>query len=258
MSVLRPGVTPGIAAALGWEGSDISYVSKFGLNSDVDATAAAEDIWQAGGLYTGFPTGAAETVDVVSTSASDTAAGTGMRTLMLSGLDANYVERTEAVTLNGLTAVTTSSTWTRVNHAWGLTAGSGGTNAGDVTIKHHTTTTNVFVQMTAGVGSAQACAYTVPAGKQAAIAGYRASVSNNGGAGTAARVQVGLWIRPFGAMWYRLRSLWIQNTSGLGDVALPGALVLPAKTDIVARAESGASADNLSVTASFDLFLVKA
>lgn len=65
----------------------LSLVLKFGRNPDVD-TGASEDIWNGGGLYTGFPTtGSAEPLGVASSSANDTAAGTGAITASANNLD---------------------------------------------------------------------------------------------------------------------------------------------------------------------------
>ena len=72
-------------------------------------------------------------------------------------------------------------------------------------------------------------------------------------------MQIGVYSRVFGSsLWRRNRSLWVAAGQALSHVELGGALILAEKTDIVLRAEAGASADNLAVTASMDLFLVKA
>lgn len=257
MTVYRSGLTPGVLAALG-QAPGIQYVSKFGYNLDVDATAAAEDIWGGGGLYTGFPTGAAETVQVFSSDASDAAAGTGLRTIMLSGLDANYAQQTEMITLNGVTPVTSAKTWTRVNRCPGQSAGSGGTNAGIITVRHSSTTANVFAQIAAGAGQTQISGFTVPAGYTACLSGYRVSVSNATNPGTAARVQVSVRARAFGTGLFRMnRTLWAAAGIGVTHVELEGGIVFAEKTDVVLRCEPGASADNLSVTGSYDLFMIR-
>ena len=55
----------------------ISELSKFGRNSEIDTATDPEDIWNGGGLYTGFPDGAAETIDVFSSSILDDDGNTG-------------------------------------------------------------------------------------------------------------------------------------------------------------------------------------
>ena len=77
---------------------------------------------------------AAAKVDIISSSAADTAAGTGARTLRLVGLDASYKLQTEDIALNGQTAVTSVLSYLRLLGAENQTVGSGGVNAGDIHI----------------------------------------------------------------------------------------------------------------------------
>lgn len=64
-------------------------VTALGNNPDVD-TAAAEEVWAAGGLYP-WLTGATA-LEIVSDSANDASAGTGAHTVVINGLDINYAE----------------------------------------------------------------------------------------------------------------------------------------------------------------------
>jgi len=63
-----------------------------------------EDIWDVGGTLI-YPT-AGETWEIVSDSADDAAAGTGVRTVDMTYLDDALVEQTETLTMNGTTPVT--------------------------------------------------------------------------------------------------------------------------------------------------------
>lgn len=85
----------------------------------------------------------AATVDIASTDANDTSAGTGLRTLTIDGLDSSGNEQTETITLNGQTEVTSANTYTAINGFIGLTAGSGNTSAGDIWIGNGTFTAGV-------------------------------------------------------------------------------------------------------------------
>ena len=73
------------------------HVIKFGTNDDVDGSL--ETIWDAGGLYTYLTTAAA--VTVTSTDTDDSASGTGARTITVEGLDANYNQVSETLTVGG-------------------------------------------------------------------------------------------------------------------------------------------------------------
>jgi ribulose 1,5-bisphosphate carboxylase large subunit-like protein len=148
-----------------------------GVNEDVDA--GTEDVTELGATYTGmpvFPTQAGEALNIVSSSAADAAAGTGQRTIKIVGLDANGASQEETVTLNVTTPVVTSSTWTRVHRVFGVTAGSGGTNAGAITVKHNVTTANVFAVMKAGRSQSMLGVYTVPAGRTARVVSWGGQV----------------------------------------------------------------------------------
>ena len=50
-------------------------------------------------------------VSMASTNANDTSAGTGLRTVLLSGLDSNGNAQTETISLNGTTAVASVNTY---------------------------------------------------------------------------------------------------------------------------------------------------
>jgi hypothetical protein len=234
----------------------VGYNSVYGYNPDVDATADPEDVWNGGGLYTGFPE-ETETLTVVSSSASDTANGTGARTVRLYGRNASGASQTELVTLNGTTPVETSRTWSRMSFARVRSAGTGTTNIGELTIRHSSTTDNIFAVMPAGVSRTNIAAYTVPIDRRAAFIAYRASVSNNSGAGTAARVRVSVMTREPGTnVWEQRRSIWATNVAGVSEVKLDGAVMLAPGTDIVMRCLPGASSNNLALTGSFAVFTV--
>lgn len=72
---------------------------------------------------------------MLSDSVNDTAAGTGARTVFISGLDSNYDVISETVTLNGTSAVQTVRSYLRVNSFLIMSAGSGKTNAGSITLR---------------------------------------------------------------------------------------------------------------------------
>ena len=149
---LVPGVTRAVA---------------LGVNEDVDTGTLPEDIWAVGGLYP-WPT-AATLLSIVSTNANDTAAGTGARTIFISGLDSLYNAQTETITMNGLTPVISTKQFLRVNTAFILSAGSSKINAGDIDVKNNTIITDILARVVAGKGASRTSNYTVPAGFTLAI-----------------------------------------------------------------------------------------
>jgi len=121
-------------------------VNIFGFNRTI--STAYETIWNDGGTYA-YP-GSAVQMSAVSASASDTMA------VLISGLDDEYNALAEIITMNGTSAVTTANSFYRINSAVILA----GSNVGDITISNDGTT---YAFIEAGVGTTQACVYTVPA-----------------------------------------------------------------------------------------------
>jgi len=131
---------------------DTSPLNVFGYNQTIGT--AFETVWDDGGSYV-YPTSAL-IMNVVSTSASDT------MDLFIDGLDINYNQITETVTLTGTSAVTTTTAFYRINRATILS----GSNVGNISISNGGTN---YAFIGAGIGSTQACIYTVPAGHSAYI-----------------------------------------------------------------------------------------
>lgn len=216
---------------------------KFGFNADVDA--AEETIWDGGGLYS-YPASALA-MTIVSSSASDAAAGTGARTVTVVGLNASYVEIAQTITLNGTTAVNIPTALLRVYRAFVVTAGSGNTAAGTLTIANAGTT---YAQITLGDNQTLMAVYTVPAGYTLYL------TSSNISAGTANANQyltARLVQRPFGGVFRDISKLTLHDgTASFDGFIVP--LRFPEKTDIEIRAIG--SGTNNSVGGVFSGYLV--
>ncbi len=104
----------------------------FGFNGAVGT--AWEDIHPNGGNITWLTT--AGTVEVLSSDAADTSAGLGVRSVELHGLSASGVDQDEIIVMNGVTPVTSSKTYIRVNKLHSETCGTyGGSHQGDITCR---------------------------------------------------------------------------------------------------------------------------
>jgi len=103
-----------------------------GENPDIDNNTVPETLWELGGTYV-FPT-AASTATIVSSNTNDTSNGTGARLVFIEGLDSNWNEVSEVLTLNGTNSVTGTVSFFRVNNARVVFSGSGQVNAGNITI----------------------------------------------------------------------------------------------------------------------------
>lgn len=142
-----------------------SQLSIRGLVQDISASTAAGAVWALGGEYP-WPA-AAVSLEFLSSSASDTSAGTGARTVLIQGLDASWVQQTSIISTNGVTPVVVPNTWLRVNLMVVLTAGSAGRNVGTLRARvagGGTTLRVVQLFHNRGMGISTDGIYTVPAG----------------------------------------------------------------------------------------------
>jgi hypothetical protein len=116
-------------------GKDIVIINGYNEGCSADFEA----VWPTGGLYS-WPT-TATTMEALSTSANDTAAGSGARTVKITGLDSSFSKIEETVSLNGTSAVATTSSFIRVNRCEVITSGAyattheTGTQEGDITVR---------------------------------------------------------------------------------------------------------------------------
>lgn len=145
---------------------------------------------------------AGSTIAVASAEAEDKSDGTGARTVAISGLDGDGNEQTFNATMNGQTKVQVSGTWNIVHTVQVLTAGSGGENAGIISIGLNADTftsgvpTTLHACMEATWNLSRLGWYQIPTGKT----GYITSVVIFCGAGKVGEIRLlqqanatGLW-----------------------------------------------------------------
>jgi hypothetical protein len=221
-----------------------SALLKFGRNPDIDQTVE-ETVWEGGGVYP-FPA-TAVSLEVVSSDADDTAAGTGARTITLIGQDSNNNEKTATITLNGVGAVAIPGTWLRVYRCSVTTAGTSAVNEGTLTIRDAGGGTTRLV-VGANNGQTLMAVYTVPSGKTAYMLSYYAS-SN---ALTASYVDIKLITRTSAGV-INLKHQQAES-SGLFKYMFSIPFAIPEKNDIYINAVS--SANNTDVCAGFDILLI--
>ncbi len=229
---------------------------KFGRNADLDTGTIPEDVWHGGGIYTGQPENyTPETVTVVSDSTDDAAAGTGARTVRIIGLKTDTSEEYESedFTLNGTTPVTSSNSWWRINRAYVLTAGSGGKNAGIISVIPSTTTANVMVRLPATFNQSHIAALTVPHGKILLIKRLRAAITRASGAAGSATLS--LRVREPGGVYRSLRVYEMQTGATVSEKELGGIMMI-AGTDIKFTVDD-VSDNNTVVDASFEWIEVR-
>jgi len=120
-------------------------------------------------VYPSVPT----TMTFSSSSVNDTEAGTGMRTMAILGLAADYGLTIELVTLDGQNAGNSAVQWLRLLRLFGVGVGSSGENEGTVYLGTGTVTAGVPATTYALIdplkGESLMAVDTVPAGKRLII-----------------------------------------------------------------------------------------
>jgi len=226
-----------------------SVVTIAGYNSDVDQSW--EMITPVGNLS--YPAAALQ-MKVSSADADDTSAGTGARTVLITGLDADYAVISETVTMNGQTAVTTTNSFLRVNSMLVTTAGTSLANEGVIYIGTGTVTSGVpatiYNVIAAGFNNATSSQYTIPAG----YTGYLA-VARIGLAQDAGTTLITARTRFVGTNGIALTGPVIVTNNGISTIDFPYPIAIAEKTRIQGEAIGGA--DNNEAAGFFELVLIK-
>lgn len=224
----------------------IATANKFGRNPDIDLNET-EDIIGSGGIF--VPPVTASVVNFASSSTADTSGGTGAQTISVNGLTTNFVEVTEILTLNGQSNVATVNGFWIIHRVIVLTAGTGGTNAGDITGTSTASGTPVMIKVLTGAAQSQFCIYQVPLGKRLLITHIGAPVSSS------ATVDVGLYEKPFGGVYNLKRNFTLSGAgSSSFDLRFDPYLSYPAKSTLAVKAKS--YANNADVSAQWGAYLV--
>lgn len=227
----------------------VTHVTKFGRNPDIGG--APETIWMHGGIYTYLTT--ASTLFIHSAVTSDSAAGTGARTVTIQGLDANFNFIEETVTVNS--DVATTASFLRVYRAFIATAGSSTTNEGTLIIS---TLVNgggtvladigvIGLGTTYGLGQSQLGIYTIPAGKTGYLTQWNIGIGGYNDSATATLLTREL----DGDAPFRSRDIMdVPGGHHTRKYTVP--IALPEKTDVEVRAIAS-TGTNVSTT--FDIIL---
>ena len=216
-------------------------VYKFGNNDAVGTTQ--ESIWNEGGLYPWAAVDAAAgQVTISSTSANDTSAGTGARTATIYGLDLSGVDQNETLTMNGQTAVTSVSSYSRIFRIIINTAGTGLKNAGIVRVGTGTVAGGVpavvWARVSIGDNQTLQTVWTVPTGKTFYMVGAEISISGTkGGEGR-------IYARPLGEL-FQIKDIF-HLAGGLETHKYDLPRKFESGTDIDFRATAGANSTDYS------------
>ncbi len=220
-------------------------MQKFGLNETVGASF--ETVWTGAVDYVYIST--ATKLNITSSSTDDDASGTGALTVEIFGLDTDYVEASETITLDGRTNVETANTYIRIYRMIVKTAGSGGKNAGIIYAGTGTNTdgvpANEFARIEIGLNQTLMALFTIPANRTGYIVEIFVSTA------IANKVaQVALFIRPFGEVFQIKQTYHIIAGAVTRMLALP--IQVEEKSDIEIKGITTGGGG--AISASFDLY----
>lgn len=232
---------------------NIKSIAKFGANPAVSAGGGYEDVWEGGGLYP-FPTSAG-VLAVVSASAEDAVGGTGTPQVRIEGLDANYDELSETVTLTGTTPVNTTGAFLRVNRMFILgTPGTNGTNVGLITATHGVA--GVVGRVGANEGQTLQAVYTVPRGYNGFLQAYHVHIEGGANAVIDAEIYRRVNLGTFAGGWRNARIGTATTDVPYEDNIANAGSTVTGGDDIRATVEA-VSGTNIAITAHFEIVLFK-
>jgi len=226
----QPSLNTGMAIALG-EFRDTTSIDKFGLNSSVGSSY--ETIWDAGSVYE-YPSSAVAMTVTSASGASDNGV-----VVTIIGLDGDYAEVEQSVTLGGLGVATTTQTFIRVFRAF---VSNGQEATGVLDIDNGGT---VYAQIQPEFQQTMMAVYTIPAGKT----GYL--VSGNISSTKDKDITAKLMMRELGGVLRTKGLVLTPGTPFQRTWSIPQ--TIPEKTDIEIRAKAGATGP---VAAGFEIVLV--
>lgn len=216
-----------------------SFIHKFGAVPSM-ATNTTGTVWDKNDtVYPWASWATAGIINVDSSSASDI-----NKSITVVGLDANYNQISETITLTTQTNNNSSNSFIRIFRAF---ISDGETNVGQISVQRDTTDVAII---TAGYGQTLMAVYTVPAGYTGYL--YKGTCSAQSGAdGTG-----NMFVRYFGQSSFRIgHSFEVSGAGGqyMYDFSFP--IPIPEKSDIDVRITT--RSNNGRYTAAFDLLLVQ-
>ena len=199
-------------------------VRRYGHN--LACAAAEETIWCMSNLYT-YLTSAEQLKISSSVTGTDNPASTGAWTIFIRGLDANYRVISETITLENPGPVTTIQSFLRVFMVKVMTAGTGGKNAGNISVNDNADAVTLgYIPI--GENQSHAAIWTVPAGQRFIW------LSRQGGEIAAKVSHVLFYIREYGSVFQLKRDVVVKDSHFYTHLAMPWSI--PEKADIEVRA----------------------
>ena len=161
-----------MANDLAWDvarGLTTAQIGWIGGNYNLNIADGKIDLWEGGGIYP-FAMGAKSLV-VSSTSSADIPGGSGAWMVRVMGVGTDWKRKEVDILINGTNNVSltdgVSDQWLRVNYVLVLLVGSGGTNAGQITVRDTANPSVVYALVKPGMARSFNLVFSVPKGYRA-------------------------------------------------------------------------------------------
>jgi hypothetical protein len=212
-----------------------------GHNTSVSTTE--ETIWSEGGKYQFITAG--ETIQIVSSDAADDKdSGNGIRAIQIIGLDDSHNPVVEVINLEGLTPVTTTNTFRRVNKVVATSVGTTGEAVGNITTQFTTSTTVHPFHIPIGETSSQGAHYTVPNGKTAIFT----FIQLGNGTLDTSTIRIKVNQDPNTATSPMVTVATLLQSQGIEFTDLPGAAPVTAGQDVTIDAKASSGTDDIFIS----------
>lgn len=226
-------------------------IDKYGRNSDVDSATTPEDCWTVGGLYPFPAVDASLSLEILSDSASDALAGTGVQKVRVFGLDENGLPQNVIVDMAGVAPAAIPNNWSIVFRAYGVDTGASGVNVGNITIRIAGAGATQAV-IPAGEGQTQMAIYRVPADiVNAGIKQFWAAFDKETGVGNSAIVH--LMTQNPGESWRNRRPFVVSDNKDADPDLGAAEIELEALTNVRIEVVS-VTANDTSIAGGFTLY----
>ena len=223
----------------------------FGINTDIDTGSTPEDIWSDGGVFT--PPTTYRIHALVSSSASDTSAGVGARTIRVFGVVSTGLEE-ETITMNGVTPVNTVNSYSDIYRMVIYTAGTSLTNVGVITATAAVDATITASIQVNGYNASRRAIRLIPPGYKGYLTDWKGSMiqataNNTSVINLLTKTSTGLWVT---------RGLHTLTNSGGGNETDEYKVPLLIESGEFVKVQcSSVSANNTQVQVNINIVLIK-
>tara|TARA_R110000868_G_scaffold50984_3_gene162254 strand:- start:16 stop:786 length:771 start_codon:yes stop_codon:yes gene_type:complete len=228
----------------------VSFNNKFGRNI---TTATSDAIWAISTPY--VVPAAAGVLSFSSTGTANTSTGTGARTVSFTGLDSNYNEVTETITLNGVTPVLSSGSYWNVQRAFVATGGTADGATCNINITSTVAGSTQMGTILFSYNQTQSTIYWVPQGYTGYINLPKVTVQS---IETNKLIDIGFFKKTFTGVWRQQVDFLFVSDHGeyFQQKSFGAPLRFEEKSIILAKCITAGTTGAVDVAVDYDIWLV--